>query len=191
MVDGKNVATSKNTVRNLTIIMAKAGFFEDTFEKILEQGAIMGKQSVKQVAKTFDPLQMLDKVTEQSNSDKRIEQLEKGKSQKQKHTPLDFKKLEKNYENQDKQKTDALRQRLFQLVKGGEEKTLMEGRQKEMEKKRKEAYEENEKKRKVEEKKRQEAMQLTPQGKVRRSIFSPKKVAKREQAEVKPSAGKQ
>lgn len=169
--------------------MAKFGFWEDAFEKILEQGTIMGKQSVKQVAKTFDPLQMLDQATGQSNSDKGVEPLEKGKSQK--HTPLDFKNLQKNYENQDKQKTDALRQRLFQMVKGADEKILMEKRQKQMEKKQKGEYEVMEQKRREKEKKKQEEAQLIPQGKIRRSIFSAKKVAKREQAEVKPSAGKQ
>lgn len=171
--------------------MAKAGFFEDTFEKILEQGAIMGKQSVKQVAKAFDPLQILDQATGRANSDKGIEQIEKGKSQKPKHTPLDFQKLQKNYENQDKQKTDALRQRLFQMVKGGEEKILVEKRQKEMEKKRQETYEEKEKKRREADQIKQQNAQGTPQGKIRRSIFSAKKVAKREQTEVKPSSGKQ
>lgn len=153
--------------------MAKGGFFEDTFEKIL------------------DPLQMLDQVTGQSSSDRGIEQTEKGRSKKQKHTPLEFQKLQKKYQDQDKMKVDALRQRLFQIVKRGEEKVLMEKRQEEMEKKRKETYEEMEKKRKEEEKKRREAAQFIPQGKIRRSIFSPKKVAKREQAEVRPSTGKQ
>ncbi len=171
--------------------MVKGGFFEDTFEKILEQGATTVKQSVKQVAKTFDPLQMLDQVTGRSATDQGIEQIEKSQPKKQKHTPLDFQNLQKNYENQDKQKTDALRQRLFQIVKGGEEKVLMEKRQEEMEKKRRETYEEMDKKRREEDRKKQEAAQFTPQGKVRRSIFSPKKIAKREQAEFKPSSGKQ
>ncbi len=68
----------------------------------------------------------------------------------------------------------------------------MEKKQKEVQKKQKETYEGMDKKRREEEKKKQLSMQGgAPQGKIRRSIFSAKKVAKREQAEVKPSAGKQ
>lgn len=153
--------------------MAKPGFFEDTFEKIIE----LGKSTAQ---------------TPVSGTDKRgVEQLEKGQGKKQKHTPLDFQKLQKTYEEQDKQKSNVLRQRLFQMVKSGEEKAIAENRQKEMDRKRKDEYERAEKKKKEEERKKREAAQQIPKGKIRRSIFTPLKVAKREQAEVKPSAGKQ
>jgi hypothetical protein len=171
--------------------MAKFGFWEDTFEKLTELGVSTAKKSVKSVKQIVDPLKMIDQVTGRSSSDKGIEQLEKGKSQKQNHTPLDFQKLQKKFQDQDKAETDALRQRLFQMVKSSEEKILMEKKQEEMQKKREEEYTEIEKKKKEEERKKQGAQQIIPQGKIRRSIFSPKKVAKREQAEVKPSAGKQ
>ncbi len=172
--------------------MAKFGFWEDTFEKALEQGTTMVKQSGKQVIQTINPLKLAESAFGvKSGNDNGMEQLEKGKGKKSNHTPLDFQKLQKNYQDQDKIKTDELRNRLFQMVKGADEKILMEKRQEEMEKKRKATYEELEKKRREEEKKKQEAAQLIPQGKIRRSIFSSKKVAKREQAEVKPSAGKQ
>jgi len=171
--------------------MAKFGFWEDTFEQLAELGKTTAKQTGKAVKQIVDPTKMAESILGSDKGDKGMEQLEKGMSSKQNHTKLDFQKLHKKYQNQDKSKTDALRQHLFQIVKSGEEKILMEKRQQEMEKKRKESYEEMEKKRKEQEKKQQEANQLTPQGKIRRSIFSPKKVAKREQAEVRPSTGKQ
>ncbi len=172
--------------------MAKPGFFEDTFEKAVEAGVIIVKQSGKQVAQTINPLKILEKAagSQSPQSPKQPQSPESPKSS-QNHTELDFQKLQKNYQDQDKAKTDALRQRLFQMVKAGDEKLLIEQRQKEMQKKQKETYEQVEKKRREEERKKREAAQLIPQGKIRRFIFSPKKVAKREQAEFKPSAGKQ
>ena len=106
------------------------------------------------------------------------------------HTPLNLEKLGKSYQDKEKQKTEVLKQRLFQLVKRGEEEILQANKQEEMEKKRKEAYEIEMKKRKEEEKKKQQAGEI-PRGKVRRSIFSPKKAAQRQHAELKPASGKQ
>lgn len=172
--------------------MAKFGFFEDTFEKVLETGISIAKQSGKQIAQTINPLKLAESAMGlQKQGDKTLEQLEKGQSKKQNHTKLDFQKLQKKYTDQDQMKTKMLRQRLFQLVKTQEEKSVTAMRQEEVEKKRKEAYEEEEKKRKAEEKKRDESMSIAPMGKIRRSIFSAKKMAKREQTEVKPASGKQ
>lgn len=180
--------------------MAKFGFFEDTFEKALEAGTTIAKQSGKQVAQTINPLKILEKATgsqsplpaeASAKAGQSPQSPESPQSKKGNHTKLDFQKLQNNYQNQDKAKTDALRNRLFQMVKGADEKILMQKRQEEIEKKRKEEYEGMEKKRREEEKKKQQTMQGAPKGKIRRFIFSPKKVAKREQAEVKPSAGKQ
>ncbi len=171
--------------------MAKGTFWSDTFEKLEDLGSSTAKQSAKQVAQTFNPVKILEKATGQDKGDQGVEKPEKGNSKKDTHTPLDFEKLKKNYENQDKQKTDALRQRLFQLVKSGDERQLDKKKQEEVEKKRKEEYMVQDKKRKEFEKKRQEQMAGTPHGKERRSIFSAKKMAKREQTEVKPASGKQ
>jgi hypothetical protein len=161
--------------------MAKIGFWELT-----ELGASTAKKTVKSVAKTFNPLPILDQTPNSSEHPPSPESPQSPKS----HTELDFEKLQKKYADQDAQKTEILRQRLFQLVKGSEEKILMEKKQEELEKKRKEAYEEQEKKRREEEKKKKEAAPI-PMGKIRRSIFTPLKVAKRQTAEVRPSAGKQ
>ncbi|MBI3619542.1 hypothetical protein HY214_00110 [Candidatus Roizmanbacteria bacterium] len=172
--------------------MAKGTFSDDTFEKILEFGSSTGKKAVQSVKNTFSPLKILDKATGLSTSgDQGIEKTEKGAAKRNDHTPVDFDNLEKSYKKQDSLKSDALRNRLFQLVKSGEEKAIQASRQGENDEKRREAYMAQEKKRKAEENRRAADSASLPQGKVRKSIFSPKKVAKREQTEVRPSAGKQ
>lgn len=173
--------------------MVKLGFWDDIFEKLAELGQSTAQKTGQAMKQTFSPIKIIESAlgTKQSFSDRGIEQLEKGKGKKQTHTPLDFQKLTNKYEEQDAKKAQTLRQRLFQLVKSGEEKTLMAKKQEEQEKKRQEFYQLQEKKRKEEEKRRQEQTAQIPMGKIRRSIFSPKKVAKRKQAEVKPASGKQ
>ena len=172
--------------------MAKSGFWEDTFEKVSELGQSTAKSAVKATASIVNPTKIVESTLgTYSSQNKSIEQLEKGKGKKQNNTLLDYQKLQKKYEDQDMQKTNALRQRLFQMVKSEDEKSLMKKKQEEQEKKRKELYEQQERKKREEEKKKQEENQTAPQGKIRRSIFSHKKVAEREQTEVKPSSGKQ
>ncbi len=170
--------------------MVKGTFTNDTFEKILEFGASTARQTVQSVKKTFDPLAALDQVTGTNVSgDKGIEKNEQGKSNKQNHTPLDFKKLENKYASQDKAKEQMLRNRLFQLVKGGDEKLMYEKKRDDEEKRRHELQEAQQKKQ--EQQRQQQQTGELPQGKQRRSIFSHKKVVKREQTEVKPASGKQ
>ncbi len=150
--------------------MNKTGNFDDSFEKAPESDQPITKQSGKK--------------------DVGIEQLEKGQAKKQKHTPLDTKKLQDKYQDQDKRKAEALRQRLFQLVKSGEEKAIKERKRKELERQRQMVAEQEQKKKKEEEKNKQPPAPI-PKGKVRRSIFSPKSWAKRLQTEVRPASGKQ
>ncbi len=107
--------------------MPKGNFFDDTFEKLAELGVSTVKKSGTAVKQTFDPLKLAEKAAGANTlQDKGMEKLEKGQSQKQKHTPLDFDKLQKQYQNQDQLKADALHYRLFQLVKGGDERMLQE-----------------------------------------------------------------
>jgi len=171
--------------------MPKGSFWSDTFEQLAELGKSTAKQSVQAVKQTFDPLKMMEKtVNPNAKNDKGIEQLEKGKGEKQSHTPLDFNKLENQYQNQDKMKADALRNRLFQLVKSEDKKILQEKKQEELQKKRQEEYEKQEKKRRQQQQAMQQPADI-PHGKERKSIFSHKKVAQREKTEVKPASGKQ
>ncbi len=166
--------------------MKKGSFISDTFERLdLGEGA---KKAVKPLSET--PGKMMESIFNLQPVEQGMEEIEKGQNTK-KSTPLNFQKLQKKFADQDKQKTDTLRRHLFQLVKNEEEKSVMKKHREEMEKKQKELYDEQEKRRKEAEKKKQEQASSIPQGKIRRSIFSPKKVAKREQAEVRPATGKQ
>lgn len=169
--------------------MPKGNLFEDTFEQLVELGQSTAKKTVKSVAQTFNPLSIFDNQIDRrtdsvDDPNKRTESVKKNN-----HTPLNFEKLQKKFQNQENMKTEALRKRLFQMVKQGDEKVLMEKRQKELEKRRREEYEKEEKKRKEKEKEQQSAD--IPLGKIRKSIFSPKKVAERSRAETKPAIGKQ
>lgn len=166
--------------------MAKGNLLQDTFEQLAEMGASTTKKTVKSVAQTFNPLSSPEK-----SGDPQKTALEKMKNSKDNHTPLDFKKLQEQYKNSDSKKTDALRQHLFNLVKGAGERSVMEKRQEELQKKRQEAYLEAEKKRREEEKKKAMEASDEPKGKVRKSIFSKKKVAEKQHAETKPATGKQ
>ena len=167
--------------------MAKGSILSDTFEQLAELGQSSAKKTVKSVAQTFNPLAAPEKPS--NNHDKALkEKLEKNKKN---HTPLDFEKLQKQYEKNDSQNTDHLRQRLFQLVRQGDEKILYEKRQKEIGKKKQEAITQQQKKKEEEKKKKILEQGDIPKGKVRRSIFSPKKTAERQHAETKPATGKQ
>ena len=173
--------------------MPKTGFWDN--EEILGELLELGKSTVKntgqQLKQTFSPLKILEGIVGGGNESPLIEKNDKNELKgKQNSTPLDTEKLRQRYQEQDKQKEGALRQRLFQLIKRGEEEALQRQKQQEAEKQRMEAYQEQ-KKRKEEERKKQEALVEIPKGKIRRSIFSPKKVVQRQQAEVKPAAGKQ
>ncbi len=155
--------------------MKKGRILHDTFEQLAELGQSTAKKAVKQVGQTFIPLGMV----------------EDEQNKKPNHTPLDLDKLEKKYDQQDKQKEMALRTRLFQLVKEGEKEELAKLKRRKQEEEQKLLAEEQEKKKKEEEEKKKQQVVEAPRGKVRRSIFSPKKVAQREHAEVKPATGKQ
>ena len=166
--------------------MAKGKLLEDTFEQLVELGHSTAKKTVKSVAQTLNPFNY-----EKNNSQNSLNsQTEKLKNKKDNHTPLDFDKFKNKFQDKDKLKTEALRNRLFQMVKQGDERLIMEKRQKSLEKQRREEWEKQDKKRKEEEQKKQHSTQV-PMGKVRRSIFSAKKAAQQQHAETKPSTGKQ
>lgn len=167
----------------------KGTILGDTFEQLAELGQSTAKKTVKSVAQTFNPLAQFEKSN--MGPDQKA-MLEKLKNKKDNHTPLDFKKLQAQYDKNDTKQTDALRRHLFGLVKRSDERMLMEKRQTEMQKKRQGAYAEADKKKKEEEKKRSMSQgDGMPKGKQRRSIFSKKKVAQEQHTETKPATGKQ
>jgi len=173
--------------------MANKGFIADTFEKALEAGQSMAKGGVKQIKQTFDPLKMVEGAMGKNSSMDLQSQMKEAQGKKQDSTPLNFDKLQKSYDGQDKAKADAFRNRLFQMVKSGDEKVLMEKKQKEEEKKRSIVWEDQEKRRKEAEKQRQEQAGGAPAGKERKSILGGKKKKAQNPApaEIKPSTGKQ
>ena len=172
--------------------MAKGQLLEDTFEKLVELGQSTAKNTVKSVVSTLNPFSSSSKAEVGKSA-----QFEKatGKnpelSKNKNHTPVDFEKLKNKFQDKEKLKVEGLRNRLFQMVKNQEERSLIEKRQKEMEKKRQEVLAEQDKKRKEEEKRKQQAYSNVPRGKARRSIFSQKKAAGQQHAETKPATGKQ
>lgn len=173
--------------------MAKGQFAHDTFEKLAELGASTAKKTVKSVAQTFSPLKILEQTKNSSTSEVEEEQRD-GKTSEVKnsgHTPIDLEGLKKKYEDQDKQKEEQLRQRLFQLVKEGEKGARREADEKEKERQQRLLQAEQAKKKKGEEKKAQEQQEDIPKGKERKSIFSTKKIVREKHAEFKPGGGKQ
>lgn len=173
--------------------MAKGTIIGDTFEQLAELGQSTAKASAKQIGKTISPINMVRSVfgTETKSTDPKNALAEKLKSQKKNHTELDFNKLQEKFTNKDKVQTDALRSRLFNMVKQSDERSLMEDRQKKMQQKQQETALEQQRKEQQQQQAFAQQQDNTPRGKERRSIFSRKKVADRQHAETKPATGKQ
>ena len=175
--------------------MVKLGFFQDTFEKAFEEGKSVVKGTGKGVKKTFSPKSLFDQVIGResfSDSEEGMRQEEQGKSikKKPKSSPLDLKKLEEKWRKKDEQKINSLRNKLFRRVHDEEKKARQQLDEKEKERQRKQQQEEARKKQEEERRRQEEAQIEEPQGKQRRSIFSPKKAVKKKTVELKPSIGK-
>ena len=193
MVNGQDDQKRKNNVGN--IIMTKGNVLSDSFEQLVELGQSTAKQGAKQVAQTFSPLKMIDNAIKGGEGGLDHRSLDEGGKTAEvkgnKSTPLDLNKLQKKFQDQDKVKLESLRNRLFQIVKREDEKSLERKKAEEEQKKQKEEAEKEQKKRQQLQQQKAQQVKEEPRGKIRRSIFSPKKVAQRSQQEVKPAAGKQ
>jgi hypothetical protein len=178
--------------------MSRKGFWSDSFEELFELGKSTAQQTVQAgksltIGTAQKALEQLTGQTTTNPTDKGAEKIEKGQK-KQNHTPLNINQLEEGYKKQDQQKIDGVRQKLwhyFNLEKQGEKKAVDERKKEETDRKKRQEWEKEEKKRKEEKAKQQQPFVETPKGKERRSIFAPKKVAKRSQAETRIGAGKQ
>ncbi len=166
--------------------MAKGTILGDTFEQLAELGQSTAKKTVKSVVQIVNPF---DKTSEIQNA-KHPESLESLKNPNN-HTPVDFDKLKNKFQDKDKLKVEALRNRLFQIVKREDEKTM---ERKDMEVAQKKGQEENE----IQEKKRKEQQQKIqgqqigmPTGKAKRGFMSRKKISEQQHVENKPASGKQ
>jgi hypothetical protein len=164
--------------------MVKLGLFRDTANELMELEKNTAKQAGNQVKQTFNPLKMINEVlntgsgaNQSSQQDKSIQQLEKGQSQQQNNTPLDFNKLDEKYKNDDKLKVEQLKKKFFENVKAEEKQAVESLKREEEMRKRKEMEDEQEKKKQLDQKQKAEADQATPHGKERKSILAPKKKA--------------
>lgn len=167
--------------------MAKGTILGDTFEQLAELGASTAKQTVKSVAGIVNPFSKNE--SHESNESNKSHSSEV--NHKKDHTPLDFKKLQNKFQDKDKLQAEALKNRLFQMVKREDEKVLERKVMEEGQKKRQEEYDEQEKKRKEQQQKNQNQQGNVPTGKAKRGIMSRKKSSEQQHVENKPASGKQ
>lgn len=170
--------------------MAKGNILSDTFEQLAELGVSTGKQTVKSMVQIVNPFS-----SESNESNKPNKSNSPEVNREKNNTPVDFKRLSENFQNKDKRQADALSQalknRLFQLVKREDEKII---ERKDMNEKQKERDEENEnyEKRRKEQQRKQAAQQDDmPTGKAKRGVASRKKASEQQHVENKPASGKQ
>ncbi|MEK7110009.1 MAG: hypothetical protein AAB876_02205 [Patescibacteria group bacterium] len=164
--------------------MTKGSILEDTFEQLAELGVSTAKQTVKSVAQIVNPFS--PNKSHESNKSNSPE-VKRGNN----HTPVDFDKLKNKFQDKDKLQAEALRNRLFQIVKREDEKIIERKDMEETQKKRQEEYDEQEKKRKEQQKKIQSQQGGIPTGKAKRGFISRKKTVEQQHVENKPASGKQ
>ncbi len=167
----------------------KRTFIGDTFEQLADTTTSTGKKVASSVSQTFNPLDSINNEKQMQGQIAIEKAKEKMEKKKKNHTPIDLQNFEKNYKEQDEKKAEELRQRLFKLVREGEDEAYEEKKGKEGERKKKEEEEEQQKKRRKDEEKRQQEDGSLPKGKQRRSIFSPKKKSQEQHTEYKPTSG--
>lgn len=169
--------------------MAKNTILGDTFEQLLELGASTAKQTVKSVAQIVNPFNEVKTSTVENPpaGGGKTAEVNRGKN----HTPLDFKKLQNKFQDKDKLKAEALRNRFFQIVKREDEKILERKDMEEGQKKRQEEYDQQEKKRKEQQQKAQGQQGAIPTGKAKRGFMTKKKSSEQQHVENKPATGKQ
>lgn len=170
--------------------MAKGQFWDDTFEKLAELGTSTAKKTVKSVGKIVNPLQALDKSSDNSQQAQQEKIAEEAKRNPN-HTPLDFKQLQEKFGKSDEQKAEELRNKLFHMVKNAEKESTERGKQETQQKEQQEIREKEEKERKEKEQHQQQSGGA-PHGKVHKSILGGgrKKASMEQLAEFKPSSTK-
>lgn len=173
--------------------MRNGSLLSDTFEELVE----LGKSTVQKTGKAVQGLTLgtikkagQSVVGQPINSFEHISENQE-KTKKINHTPLDIKKIESEYKNEDREKAEEVRKNLrhyFDLQKS-EEKKAVDEHEKEEQEGVKIIEDEKEKKKKEEESRKQEV--VLPRGKERKNIFSAKKIAKRSQVETRVGSGQQ
>ena len=155
----------------------KVGFWSNTFETLEKFGKDTAKETARGVADTVNPFKK-EKTINPEEQEEESHKMEK-KKRREDFTPLDIEKLHGSYKSEDKIKAQALRQRLFQLVKKGEKDIMEEDEKQKEEKKLREEQEEEERRKKEKERLKQEQESEVPKGKDQRgSAFAAKKKKK-------------
>ena len=171
-------------------MISKGNVLGDAFEQLAELGQSTAKKTVKSMAQIVNPFD--NSKTFNSNESSKSNQSNSAEVKRGKnHTPVDFDKLKNKYQDKDKLQAEALRNRLFQIVKREDEKILERKEMEEAQKKRQEEYEEQEKKRREQQRKIQNQQSSMPTGKAKRGTMSRKKAAEQQHVENKPASGKQ
>jgi len=165
-------------------------FWDDTIEQLSELGKSTVKQTASSLKQTFSPTSLFEHATGKSSEQNATGQKTEHIKKENNNTPLDFAKLQDKYANQDKQKTDALRNRLFQMVKGDEEKMLQKKKQEKEQKQQQLLYEEQEKERKKQQQNQQSAPGEATGKQKGRLGQARKKAHVPDPAEMKPNSGK-
>ena len=164
--------------------MTKNTILGDAFEQLAELGSSTAKKTVKSMAQIVNPFSPNESnVSNKTNSP----EVSRGKN----HTPVDFDKLKNKFQDKDKLQAEALRNRLFQIVRREDEKVLERKEMEEAQKKRQEEYEKQEKKRKEQQQKIQGQQSGMPTGKAKRGTMTRKKASEQQHVENKPASGKQ
>mgnify|MGYP001205221092 CR=1 FL=1 len=171
--------------------MAKGTILGDTFEQLAELGASTAKKTVKSMAQIINPFDKTAggktfEVNQEQKAGKTAE-VKRGKD----HTPLDFDKLKNKFQDKDKLQAEALKNRLFQIVRREDEKILERKEMDTVQKKRQEEYDEQAKQRKGQQQKTQGQQGGIPTGKAKRGFMSLKKKSEQQHVENKPASGKQ
>lgn len=169
---------------------------QNAFEQVGETAKDMAKSSARQVQETLSPWDMIRNSFDATHSNTAPDrQNEKGERGMSGHTPLNFGELQKQYENQDKVKADALKQRLFRMSKQQDEQTLLQNRQTQSERTRSEAHLQSQNNAKAEQRRYVLAQSEIPEGKVRQSVLGGRKRKKRgtdvQPLEARPNSSKQ
>lgn len=168
--------------------MKKGTILGDTFEQLAELGQSTAKKTVKSVAQIVNPFDQTktSEVGHDQNTRKTLEV-----DRKQNHTPLDFKKLNDNFQDKDKLQAEALRNRYFQRVKREDERVLERKSMSEQQKKQEEANTAYDERRKDQQKKQSQQQDDMPMGRTKRGVMTRKKSSEQQHVENKPASGKQ
>jgi hypothetical protein len=176
--------------------MSVTKVIQNAFEQVGETAKDIAKSSVKQVQETLSPWDMIRNSFDSSQTPTTPDHMDnKEGGNKSGHTPLNFSELQKQYENQDNVKADALKRRLFRMAKQEDEQTLLRSKHTASERTRSEAYLQNENNNKAEQRRYVLAQSAIPEGKVKQSVLGGKKRKKRgtdvQPLEARPNSSKQ